>query len=233
MKLIIFVCCLAMVWSAAAAEPEPRVVGVLGEGEVKSPADRAVVTLRLTAESRSLQEALKANQTLRTKVVTALTGRGIAADRIDAGKFSSTPRHWIFSDKVKSYKVENSVRVTVSDEKELQETARVLEEFSGVEFVGMEFEHSRKNEMKSKAVAQALETANTRKKVYEEQLGIALTPYKFTEKISVSGSKDPRVYRESELRSLSQAVSLPEVGSGFGEQVFTAEVLVQYTVSAR
>ena len=83
MKHIAFVCCLVVTLTVVkAAEPElkwtvdevrqhltamDRIVTVLGEGEVKSPADRAVVTLRLTSDSRSLQEALKANQGLAQK----------------------------------------------------------------------------------------------------------------------------------------------------------------------
>jgi hypothetical protein len=124
--------------------------------------------------------------------------------------------------------------VTVSDEKELQETARLLEEFNGVEFAGMEFEHPRKNEMKSKAVAQALEVANTRRKVYEEHLGMTLTPYGFTERISLSSAKEPRILRESESGPSKLAYATgSEGGSGFGEQVFLAEVVVQYVVGSR
>lgn len=220
-----------------------RFVTVLGEAEVKSPADRAIVTLRLTAESRSLHDALKANQALRTKLVGALTGRGIAADRIDAGKFSSTPRNWIFSEKVKNYKVETLVKVTVLNEAELQDTTRMLDELNGLEYAGMEFEHSKKEELKRKALAQALESATARKKVYEEQLGIGLTPYKFTENVSITPSRVIGMQggsSPSEARATTPLSSAPlgystayEAASGFGEKVFSAQVMVQYSVGGR
>lgn len=255
MKQFLFpVICFAIVGTVSAADTElkgtvneirqhlsalDRFVTVLGEAEVKSPADRAIVTLRLTAESKSLHDALKANQTLRTKLVSALTGRGIAADRIDAGKFSSTPRNWIFSEKVKNYKVETLVKVTVLNEAELQDTARMLDELYGVEYAGMEFEHSKKEELKRKAIAQALESATARKKVYEEQLGVGLTPYKFTENVAMTPARVIGAQGGSEP-SFSGKTSAPigystayEGASGFGEKVFSAQVMVQYSVSGR
>lgn len=246
--------CLGLITSLPAAEPElkgtvaevrhhlaasDRIVSVPGEAEVKGPADRAIVTLRLTAESRSLHDALKANQTLRTKLVATLTGRGIGADRIDAGKFSSTPRNWVFSDKVKNYKVETLVKVTVLNEGELQDTARMLDELNGVEYAGLAFEHSKKEELKRRALSEALDAANARKKVYEEQLGIALIPYKFTENVAIADSRLIGAQSGSEP-SFGKSGSTPlgystayESASGFGEKVFAAQVLVQYTVGAR
>jgi hypothetical protein len=215
---------------------------VSGDAEVKSPADQAIVTLRLLSESKLLQEALKANQSLRSKLVNTLKERGIAADRIDAGKFSSTPRHRIFSEKVKSYKVENLVKVTVLEERELQETARMLDELNGVEYAGMEFEHSKKQELKRKALAQALESASARRKVYEEQLGIGLTPIKFSENVTATPTRLQRAYGDFDLPSYGGKSALegraavtaePEALAGFGEMVFSAQVLVSYSVGGR
>jgi len=249
MKQILFTVCLGVNFVVSAAEPElkgtvtelrqhleaaDRMVSVSGDAEVKSPADRAIVTLRLISEAKSLQEALKANQTLRMKLVNTLKERGIPADRIDAGKFSSTPRHGVFSDKVKSYKVENQVKVAVLEEKELQDTARMLDELDGVEYGGMEFEHSKKQELKRKALAEALESATARKKIYEERLALNLTPVKFSE--SVTAAPRPRIERAVDLvPSLGgkSAVSEAEPITGFGEMLFSAQVTVQYSVSGR
>ena len=248
MKQILFVILLGATFVVNAAEPElkgtvtevrqhlaatDRMVVVAGDSELKSPADRALVTLRLISESKSLQEALKANQMLRSKLVNTLKERGVPADRIDAGKFSSTPRHWIFSEKVKSYKVENLVRVTVLEEKELQETVRMLDEVDGLEFGGMEFEHSKKQELKRKALAQALESASARKKVYEEQLGVVLVPIKFSENIAATPTKVQRGYEGMASSGRPSYFAEPEAASGFGEMVFSAQVTVQYNVSGR
>jgi uncharacterized protein len=249
MKRILFIGCFALNHLLNGAEPElkgtvtevqqhlaamDRMVTVSGDGEIESPADQAIVTLRLVSESKSLQEALKANQALRSKLVNVLKDRGIAADRIDAGKFSSTPRHWIFSEKVKSYKVENLVKVTVLEERELQETARMLDE-NGVEYGGMELEHSQKQELKRKTLAQALESASARKKIYEEQLGISLTPVKFSENIATTPVNVQRARGSSDPGSFGKPayVAEPEAASGFGEMVFSAQVLISYSVGSR
>jgi uncharacterized protein YggE len=249
MKQILFIVCLGVSLVVSAAEPElkgtvtelrqhlaavDRMVAVTGDGEVKSPADRAIITLRLISESKSLQEALKVNQTLRSKLVNALKERGIPVDRIDAGKFSSTPRHGTFSDKVKSFKVENQVKVTVVEEKELQDTVRMLDELDGLEYGGMEFEHSKKQELKRKALAEALESATARKKVYEEQLALILTPVKFSESVMTAVPR-PRMERAVDLAPSFGGKSAvePEPVAGFGEMVFTAQVMVHYSVSGR
>src|SRR4051812_42011185 len=98
----------------AAAEPElkgsptelaayltglPKMVAVLGEAELKMPADRAVVSLKVTTEHKTLQETLSANQDTRAKIMSMLKDRGVSADRIQASKFSSTTKTGPFSDK--------------------------------------------------------------------------------------------------------------------------------------
>src|SRR6266516_5249588 len=113
---------LILIWLAVAgvsAEPElrgtpaeltaylaglPKMVSVTGESEVKLPADRAVITLKISTESKSLQEALRLNQEMRGRVL------------------------------------------------------------------GIEFEHSNKEALKSRALAQACDNAAERKKAFEDKL---------------------------------------------------------------
>src|SRR5690242_18760535 len=84
----------------------PRTAIVTGEGELKVPADRAIITLKITTENKSLQGAMRLNQDLRGKLLTYLKEHGIPADRVQASKFSSTPKYGVFSEKVKSYQVD-------------------------------------------------------------------------------------------------------------------------------
>ena len=78
----------------------PGIVTLTGEGEVKSPADRAVITLKITTDHKSLAEALRANDAIRNRFMALLKEGGVAADRLHASKFSSTPKYSVFSDKV-------------------------------------------------------------------------------------------------------------------------------------
>ena len=212
-----------------------RVVSVTGESELKVPADRAVMTLKLTTESKSLDEALRLNQELRSKVVKSLTGQGIPPDRIDSGKFASTPRHWVFSEKVRSYKVEDFVKVSATDQSQFQAAARLLDNLNGVQYHGIDFEHSRKEEMKRKSLSEALQNVTERKRVYEEQLGIALQPIRFKE---MSGPSEYHQDRKLVLQSGSPPTSA-RIGESiytsigeteFNELVFSTRVTVDYIV---
>ena len=223
----------------------PRLVTVTGEGEVKVPADRAVITLRVSTENKALAEALQANEAVRSKLATFLKEHGFRLDQIHASRFSSTQKYSAFSEKVKSHRVENLVKVTVHDEKQFQTVAGTLDKFSEVSYVGADFEHSDKEAMKAKAVAEACDQANSRKKVYEERLGLKLTPRRFSEgNIPADLSVIHKEVQSVTAASLSLVTGLPsenelrrhalasrgETSSAFGELVFRVFVSVEYSV---
>src|SRR5688572_24986304 len=119
----------------------PRTVSVAGESEVKVPADRAALTLKVVTESKSLLEALRANQEVRAKMISALKERGVPADRVQASKFSSSPRRGLFGDKAKSYRIENLVKVSVQDEREFQAVAQAVDGSHDIHYLNVDFEH--------------------------------------------------------------------------------------------
>jgi uncharacterized protein YggE len=98
----------------------PKVVVITGESELKVPADHAIVALKVSNESKSLAEALRLNQESRNKLLNYLKKQGIPEERVQAAKFSSTPKFGWLSEKAKSYRVENFLKVTVHDDKEFQ-----------------------------------------------------------------------------------------------------------------
>src|SRR5690349_17454443 len=157
MRILTLLSAILALQLTASAEPEikgtalelaqylnnvPKIVTVTGEAEVRAPAHRAVLTLRVTTENHSLQEALRRNADVRQKIADVLGKQGISADRIQSSKFSSTPKFGMFSDKAKSYRVENVMRVAVQDEKEFQAATSVVDANSEVQFEGVEFEYA-------------------------------------------------------------------------------------------
>src|SRR5262245_37808703 len=99
MRWMLAVGLMMMTWARIQAEPElkgvpsdlaqylagmPRVVTVTGEAEVKVPADHAVVSLKISTESKALQEALRLNHDVRTRLVNLLKKQEIPADRVTA-----------------------------------------------------------------------------------------------------------------------------------------------------
>jgi uncharacterized protein YggE len=223
----------------------PKTVNIVGEAEVKVPAEKAVVTLKVTTENKSLQEALRYNQEVRGKVTSFLIKQGIPGERIRASRFSSTPKFGWFKEKAKSYRVENLVKVTVQDEKELQSAGSAVDTSPEVQFVGAEFEHDQKETLKAKVVAQACDNANEKRKTYEEKLGVKLAPVRFSgENVSqklpailgnyrVSSGYQADTTTSTTTSSASyqpDAGEVTETASSLGELVYAAQVTVEYSV---
>jgi uncharacterized protein YggE len=220
----------------------PKTVAVTGDAEVRVPANRAVLSLRVITENRSLQESLRANADLRGKLTEYLKQQGISADRIQASKFSSTPKFGIFGEKAKSYRVENEMRISVQDEKEFQKATGAVDTWAEVQYNGVEFEYADKEAQKQNAITRACENAGERKKIYEDKFGLKLVPARFHE--GEVGQRDAtlrnvaavkaREYDSSWSSGSSSASSATgESVSSFGELVYTAKVTVEYTVQPK
>jgi len=221
----------------------PKTVMVTGEAEVRVPARRAVVSLKVVADNKSLQAAMRANLELREKLTDYLKKQGISSDNITSSKFSSTPKFGMFSDKAKSYQVENEVRVSVQDENEFQAAAGVVDKWSDVQFDGVEFQYADKEAQKQNAIAKACDNARERKKIYEDKLGLKLEPVAFNEGQFGDGQSLVSNQPVPSLGTFTGVLTVPSVASrdassiesstSFGEMVYTARVSVQYTVQVK
>ena len=159
----------------------PKLVSIVGESEVKVPSDRAVVTLKISTESKSLQESLRLNQEARGRVAAFLKENGFGTNQVQAARFSSTQKYGIFAEKAKSHRVDNFLKVTVRDEKDFQAVANAVDRWPEVHFLGIDFEHTNKEALKARAQVQACDNASERKKLFEEKLGVKLSPKRFSE----------------------------------------------------
>jgi uncharacterized protein YggE len=231
----------------------PKSVSVAGEAELRVPADQAVVTLKVTTENKSLHEALRLNQDVRTKLIAYLKSHNMPAERVHASKFSSTPRFGLFGEKAKSYKVENLVRITVEDEHEFQLTASTVDQFAEVQFVGADFEVKDKEAMKAKAVAQACDNANQRKSLMEEKFGVSLKATGFsTAPVLQAMNSESRRYPSGSYKggasagiradllssglraeAANEMPAAAEDVSSFGEMIYTVGVTVEYRVEGK
>ncbi len=212
----------------------PQTVLVTGESEVRIPASRAVVNLSVITENKSLQEALRQNAEVRSKITAELKLQGIPLDRIQTSRFSSTPKFGLWGDKAKSYRVENVMRISVQDEKEFRGVAKVVDSFAEVNYSGVEFEYSDQEVSKAKAIGQACDNAESRKKIYEEHLGLKLAAKRFSEG-AVAEKETMPALRKANYDSFSREASssVQESVSSFGEMVYTAKVSVEYQVEAQ
>lgn len=224
----------------------PGIASLTGESELKVPADRAVISLNVVTENKSLQEATRLNQELRAKMLRLLGERGVPADRVQPSKFSSTPKYGLFGEKAKSYRVENVMKIKADDEKEFQAVAGLVDGFSEVRYDSVEFEHSDKAGLKKKALEMAIEKVSEKRRMYEEKLGVKLTPGSFSEG---GVMPPPEVLRNQYMNKMSPSYSgnltgglrnsappqaeVEEVPTSFGELIFIGRVTVDYAVNVK
>jgi uncharacterized protein YggE len=261
-KSLLLLLTASMLHCLAAAEPElkgtaaeltqllanlPKTVTINAEAEVRAPADQAVVTLKVVTDSKSLQEALRANQEVRAKLFAYYKNHNVPPERIHASRFSSTPKFGLFGDKAKSYRVENLVRITVEDEREFQMGATIVDTFPEVQYVGADFEHRDKDALKLKALAQACDNAERKRKLMEEKLGVKLKPERFFNNAAapIQNTEFARHYVGSAYSSGAKSGSSTAGSSGvtdlpgledvssFGELVYKAEVTLEYSVQSK
>jgi uncharacterized protein YggE len=216
----------------------PGRVSLTGEAEVKVPADRALLTLRVVTEHRSLQDASRANQEIRARILRTLAEQGLPNERVKPSRFSSTPRYGMFRDKARSYRVENTVRITALDEKDFQTVAGLVDAIAEVRYESVEFDHAGKEEFKRNALTQALEKVAARKRLYEEALGVRLTPKSFEESAATPLAQELRRLSsiKSDAPSFASGLAQPaemhveELPTSFSELVFRGRVVVEYAV---
>jgi uncharacterized protein YggE len=221
-----------------------RIVSVTGEGEVKVPADTAIMSFNVSTENKSLAEALRLNEDIRSQIGSFLKARGINPDRMRSSKFSSTAKHGTFSDKVKSQRVDNLIKITTRDEKEFQAVAALPDKFAEVIYRGTEFEHSEKDALKAKAVTQACADAEQRKQVFEKALSLKLSPKSFSELVlgpgrqtGAQGGTDPNILGKfgdepARATTYSSLAYTAETVSAFGEMAFKVRVTIEYAAEA-
>jgi uncharacterized protein YggE len=221
---------------------KPKTTTISGEAELKIPIEKAVASLRIATEHKLFGEAVRLNNELRSNVASALKKSGLSEEQIRGARFSSTPNYSVFSDKAKSYRVENVVRITVTDDKEFTAVASIVDLFGDVHFAGIEPESGDIAVHKEKALAAALKNADDRRALVEKSTGLTLTPetvsginvtmgYPDAVRRRYSGSPSDKGFAPSSLGSY-RAEESPLAG-GMGEVVLNATVSVTYTVSPR
>jgi uncharacterized protein len=258
MRNLIAVCAVILVvGSSAFGEPEikgtpseltaylhnlPRSVTLNTEAKVEVQADKAIVEISIKTESSSLEASLKANQALRAAITAKLGEANIPADKIAAEKFSSTPRYGLWSNKPNKYEVRNLVKITITDEKDFQQIAKIVDQYPEVEYQRINFKHSNEKELKKQATEQAFEDLLKKKASYESKLGVTLTPRGFTEQAffpqnNIEGKNYGGMVANSSYvlagHDASQESATEETPSPFGELVFTAYVSGEFELKVK
>jgi uncharacterized protein YggE len=167
--------------------PTDNVITIQGSADEKAYSDNAIVSLVIVTEDKRLSDALSKNSELRASITKQLLASGMAGDKIKSSKFSTSPQYGWFGKKPDSYKVVNRMAITITDELHLKEIARVADNNKDIELTETVFEHSKKEELKNKVKADALNKVMKQKAFYESSLGVKLIPIGFRDVVA-----DPR-----------------------------------------
>jgi uncharacterized protein YggE len=214
----------------------PQTVSITGKAEKKVPADQAIIHVEVTTESRSMDEALSQNKALRQQITTKLLAAGLPKDRIKASQFSSTPESGIFTDKIRSYKVENTMKITTTSEAEFQAVAALIDEYKEVEYKTTEFELSNRKEIERQLLAEACRDAVAKKDLYALELKVTLTPVRFHDgHVALYQPQGNLRMQARKVASfaLDEEASFTPPPVQFDEMTLTANITVEYNLSAQ
>ncbi len=221
-------------------QPEPAIVTLTGEGQIYVQADQAIVRILVTTESKTLSEALQKNDGLRNNLTKTLISKGVPADRIITSKFSSTPEQSNWSDKIKNYKVEHQVKVTVENGQQFAAIAAMVDQSQDMRLQSVQPEHSDKDEQSAKALTEAFKQVEKRKAVFEKNLGQKLTPKTAREGFAPQRTEVPDSYTPSATGGrYKMATPIPGAASEsystgfFGELTYRIVVSVDYYVGSK
>lgn len=210
----------------------PKEVSLTGEAKLEIQAESGTTTIGIKTENPKLQVALQNNQILRKEIIVKLNNFGIDQNKIKGTKFSSTPEYGFFGKKPNNYVVENILKVTVENEKELQGVAEIVDSYKEVFYQGIELKEQEKDEIKKRLLNMALANAKVKQKIYETELGIILKPISFEENISIEEDKmrRGRVYKGKVLLESSSSYNSYTDDLSLGEHIYHGSVNIKYMV---
>ena len=220
----------------------PRTITLHASGEIKVQADKAIVTVIITSEDEKLALTIEKNNHLRDDLTNGLLARGLTREQISTGKFTNTPQQGLFSSRVKSYKIENSVLVIIHDDSQFAAIAAEIDKNDKLSYSTVRFEHSLNDKNRLNALALALANLNDKKNACEKGLQISLKLLSFKEDLLTPAEVLPPMprYAMKNKNSMSSASSLevePSAVShaelatmGLGEITYAIHVHADYNL---
>lgn len=187
-----------------------KIATLNGSATEEVEADTAIVAITVRTKGSKLNDALQENEKVRKAIKDNLQQAGIPGDKINASKFSSTPNYGWFKEKPSSYEISNEVKITISSEEQLRAVAKIVDGQEEVLMGATEFKDSQKEGNEQKALQKALASVKSKQKLYEQSLGITLTPVRVI---------DQNVYAQGVPRIRPQA-------RGYEKQIDSATAMV-------
>ncbi len=213
----------------------PETVMLTADHTLDVEARQGTVSIGVVTEDSSLKKALHENQRLQKDIRQQLMAAGIAQEKIVGARFSSVPEYGLWGKKPKSYEVDNTLKVKVESEAELEAVAGVVDSYDKVFYRGMELKHEEKDSIRQQLRTHILQKLHAMKAQYEQEFGLKLAPKGFAEEI-MPGPRPPMLLekRRSVAKSyLSSEADLSVEAPSFGESNFYGRITAEYYVQQK
>ncbi|MEN6394922.1 MAG: SIMPL domain-containing protein [Methanoregula sp.] len=117
---VLVILTMAMIGTVAAADTTAdHIISVSGSGSVTGTPDRVTISFSVETENTDIKAAQEANSLAMNNVVDALAAAGVPRDQMKTTGYTITPVYQedkgVFTNKVKTYQVTNTLRVTLKD----------------------------------------------------------------------------------------------------------------------
>ena len=226
----------------------PGAVTLHGWAAVQAPIEEVVAEIKITSDSSTLESAIQENKKLRASVVRKLLDYGIEKQKITIARFASSYQHRLIK-RGERYNVVNFVNITIDNEDQLEKVASISDNNGSIDFKGIAPKEKHNENLRRKACALACDNALEQKKLYEEKIGLILTPVSFSEQVVKVGDGPDHRNRRGKLSAGSNypimekgsfsrgeaglaAAHLTHAGA-FGSTGFEATVSVEYSVEPK
>jgi uncharacterized protein YggE len=218
------------VW-ASDDNPAPRIL-VTGEGSVDVAPDMAVLVLSVMREAASAREALTANSAAMTKVLTAMTGLGIAKRDLQTASFDIQPRYTYpprqsngaeQAPRLVGYTVRNSLTVKVRDIAKIGEVLDASVTLGVNEGGSILFTNDDPSAAITQARVEAMQEAMTKARTLAEAAGVRIG--KVLEILEQSYNPRPMAMAKMEMVAMdSRADAAPPIAAGENSYKVTVNV---------
>jgi len=214
-------------------ETTPRVnrtLNVNGSGKVYLTPDIAYITIGVHTEASSANDAVADNNTQAQKVISALTGMGVAEKDIQTTNFNIYPQQ-IYDDQGKptgemKYVVDNSVYVTVRNITTVGDVLDGVVQAGANNISGIQFDVADRTAALSDARAAAVKDAQRKAEELSSAAGLELGSIQTISEYT-SGGPQPVYEMRAAAPMAADAASVPIQG---GQMLLTVEVSLVYEI---
>jgi uncharacterized protein YggE len=180
LRLPLLFCSLFIAITATAGDGQvPRVVSVNGEGRITAVPDQATVMTGVETRADTPAAALAQNSASANALMKVLQQHGVAERDIQTSGFNLSPQYQYPRDgngepSLLGYTVSNQLSIRVRDLVQLGALLDALVQAGSNRMSGIEFSHSKQDEITNQARAAAIKDARQRAELYAQAAGVAV-----------------------------------------------------------